>query len=124
MSPQLSSLRTNRQSSLISDDRALLQTLLLFHYIPLHTPGTKKKRKKSKYRDSTDAPDISPAEDPKAALNTLMDRLSIWSALADMSLEPSVKGKEKDEDGWSGVLKRFWTEIVVPSYVSLPLRCL
>lgn len=91
--------------------------MLLFNYIPLHVPDTKKKRKKSKMRDSADVSEISPADDPRAALATLMDRLSIWSALADMSLEPTIKGKEKDDDGWVGILRRFWEEIVVRLYV-------
>ena len=73
------------------------------------------KRKKSKGRHPDDVMEVSPTDDPKAALNTLMDRLSIWSALADMSLEPPVKGKEKDDGGWAGTLKRFWEEIIVPS---------
>ena len=121
-------LRTT--SNLTDSNRALIQTLLLFHYIPLHIPDTNKKRKKykSKGRESTDLLETLPAEEPKAALNILMDRLSIWSALADMSLDQPVegegkgKGKGKDEDGWSGILKRFWNDIIVTSYVLL-LSC-
>ena len=69
-----------------------------------------------------------PADEPKAALNILMDRLSIWSALADMSLDPPAdgegkgKGKGTDADGWSGILKRFWNDIIVPSCAPLPLE--
>jgi len=53
-------------------------------------------------------------EDPKAALETLLDRLSIWSALADLNLDEG-KGKSKAGEDWQGILKRFWVDILVPS---------
>lgn len=59
----------------------------------------------------------SPLDDPKGALETLLDRLSIWSALADLNLGDggNGKGKAKEGDGWAGVLQRFWHDIIVPS---------
>jgi len=92
----------------------LIQVIFLFAYIPLHKPTTKK-RKKNKRGASPDAKGASPFEDPRAALETLLDRLSIWSALADLNLDDWVKGKSKAGEGWQGVLQRFWRDIIVPS---------
>jgi hypothetical protein len=94
----------------------LIQVILLFAYIPLHKPTTKKK-KKSKRSGSPDTKVTSPLEDPRAALETLLDRLSIWSALADLNLDDGGKGKSKAGEGWQGILQRFWRDILVPSYV-------
>jgi hypothetical protein len=72
-----------------------------------------KKRKKKR----TSSPDkaASPLDDPKAALETLLDRLSIWSALADLNLEDAgSKGKSKAGEDWQEILKRFWKDILVP----------
>jgi hypothetical protein len=98
-------------------DRALIQVILLLAFIPLHTPVVKK-RKKGR-RDEPDAKQASPLDDPKAALETLLDRLSIWSAMADLNLGDSGngKGKAKEGEGWTGILQRFWNDILVPSQV-------
>jgi hypothetical protein len=89
----------------------LIQAILLLSYIPLHQPI--KKKKKSRRSGSPDRT-ASPLEDPKAALETLLDRLSIWSALADLNLDEG-KGKSKAGEDWQGILKRFWKDIIVPS---------
>jgi len=89
----------------------LIQAILLLSYIPLHQPI--KKKKKSRRSGSPDR-NASPLEDPKAALETLLDRLSIWSALADLNLD-EAKGKSKAGEDWQGILKRFWGDILVPS---------
>jgi len=90
----------------------LIQLILLLSYVPLHQPV--KKRKKSR-RSGTPDKTVSPLDDPKAALETLLDRLSIWSALADLNLDDGAKGKKKAGEDWQGILKRFWSDILVPS---------
>jgi hypothetical protein len=94
----------------------LIQAILLFTYIPLHVP-TIKKRKKGKRHSEVDQGVASPADDPIGALETLLDRLSIWSALADLNLGDggNGKGRAKEGDGLAGVLQRFWHDITVPS---------
>jgi hypothetical protein len=86
---------------------------LLLSYIPLHKP-VNKKRKKHRRNGSPDTAGVSPTDDPTAALETLLDRLSIWSALADLNLEDGGKGKSKAGEGWQAVLRRFWLDVLVP----------
>jgi hypothetical protein len=100
--------------------RALIQAILLLSFIPHHQPVTKK-RKKGRRNNSPNTPDVSPLDDPKATLETLLDRLSIWSALADLNLDNDAgKGKSKAGDGWQGILRDFWRDVLVPLYVHYP----
>jgi hypothetical protein len=95
----------------------LIQAILLLSYIPLHQPITKKRKKHRRSGTLDIEKAASPLDDPRATLETLLDRLSIWSALADLNLEDGGKGKSKAGEDWQGILKRFWKDIIVPSYV-------
>jgi hypothetical protein len=98
-------------------NRTLLQIVLLMVYM-IHAPlPVPKKRKRDRRRDDTEAVIISPIEDPVSAMELLMDRLSVWQAVAELGIgldEDKSKGKEKDEeDSMPGILKRFWEGVMV-----------
>lgn len=92
-----------------------MQIVLLLVYI-LHRPApAAKKRKRDRPRNYTEPYIISPVDNPESAIELLVDRLSVWQAVAELGIgvtEDKGKGKE-DEDGMPAVLRRFWREIIV-----------
>lgn len=74
-----------------ANPRALLQLILLLTYMPV-APRKRKKRE----------------VDPSTAVELLMDRLSIWAAVADLGL-----GDSAGDNGMQELLKRFWDEVMV-----------
>ncbi|OCF58459.1 hypothetical protein L486_04492 [Kwoniella mangroviensis CBS 10435] len=123
----------------ISDElekrETLMQIILLLTYIT-HTPDPhavqSKKRKRSKHSSRAD-PDndsptsVNPSEDPKTALELLMDRLSVWQAVSELGLNlptsdeiNKVNGKAKskmDENGIANMLGRFWKSVMLPYFL-------
>ena len=89
--------------------RILLQIVMLLvyvRYVPLSTP---KKRKRDKRKSAT----VSAVDDPAATLEVLVDRLSVWSAVADLGIEDADKEMDTDTS-IQNVLQQFWTDVVVP----------
>ncbi|WVQ63141.1 uncharacterized protein L199_001292 [Kwoniella botswanensis] len=113
----------------------LMQIILLLTYIthiPDPHPVQGKKRKRSKHSSragpDTDSPtSVNPSEDPKTALELLMDRLSVWQAVSELGLNLSTsdemnkvngKGKSKmDENGIANMLGRFWKSVMLPYFL-------
>lgn len=75
--------------------RILVQIVLLMVY--LQHPLPRKKRKRD---------EISPQNQPKEMLELLFDRPSVWQAVAEL-------GMETEGDGVSGMLKQFWTDVLL-----------
>ncbi|WWC98736.1 hypothetical protein V866_005629 [Kwoniella sp. B9012] len=123
----------------ISDElekrETLMQIILLLTYIT-HTPDPhavqSKKRKRSKHSsragpDNDSTPSVNPSEDPKTALELLMDRLSVWQAVSELGLnlptsdemnKVNGKGKSKmDENGIANMLGRFWKSVMLPYFL-------
>nr|XP_018259899.1 uncharacterized protein I303_07971 [Kwoniella dejecticola CBS 10117]OBR82057.1 hypothetical protein I303_07971 [Kwoniella dejecticola CBS 10117] len=125
----------------ISDElekrETLIQIILLLLYIT-HAPPSqaeaskKRKRSKSSRRnfdaDSNDAAAaaIDPIEDPKTALELLVDRLSVWQAVSELGLalgdpaqDKRVKGKSKaEENPIANMLGKFWKSVILPFFMS------
>ena len=99
-----------------------MQVILLLVYT-LHYPiPVYKRRKRDRRRHETSASvTIIPADDPNSAMELLLDRLSVWQAVAELGIgldENTVKGKSKDSDeGMLGILRRFWEEVMIVSRV-------
>ncbi|WWC92137.1 uncharacterized protein L201_007091 [Kwoniella dendrophila CBS 6074] len=112
----------------------LIQIILLLIYIqfgPMNAEQPTKKRKRSKRSHRAELNDtptaLDPIEDPKTALELLIDRLSVWQAVSelgisiDQSTESSskVKGKSKiDENSIANILGRFWKSVMLPYFLS------
>lgn len=92
-----------------ADIRTLLQVALLFIYISHAPPAVLKKRKREKKR--SEPPSV--ADNPQAALEVLMDRLSVWSAISELESGPSTAENETQV-----MLQAFWTSVIRPKYVS------
>ena len=79
------------------------------------TPAPKK-RKRDRWREDTAIVVISPVEDPGSATELLIDRLSVWQAVAELGIgidEDKGKGKcKEDEDGMQAILRRFWEDVM------------
>ncbi|WWD08476.1 hypothetical protein V865_006588 [Kwoniella europaea PYCC6329] len=123
----------------ISDElekrETLMQIILLLTYIthtPEPPPVQSKKRKRSKHSsragpDNDSPTSVNPSEDPKTALELLMDRLSVWQAVSELGLNLSTsdetnkvngKGKSKmDENGIANMLGRFWKSVMLPYFL-------
>lgn len=143
------SIQSRLEGAFIDCHRAMLQIILLFTIIPLAASLKKRKdrirtnrpskRTRHGRSDAASTAKPSPQDEPSTALEMLMDRLSIWAAVADLNLDvilaspsasgqgsskgsgtehtrPRGKGKEKEreEDGIGAVLRRFWDEVLVP----------
>ena len=81
-------------------------------------PPLPKKRKRRRHGQDDDFPSVlSPMHDPQAALELLMDRLSVWQEVARLGLDVNSdpgKGKRKVEEydlPW--ILRDFWDNVVV-----------
>nr|XP_019051245.1 hypothetical protein I302_01694 [Kwoniella bestiolae CBS 10118]OCF30175.1 hypothetical protein I302_01694 [Kwoniella bestiolae CBS 10118] len=111
----------------------MILLLLYFTYPPPASPAiTSKKRKRSKHlsRSEMDSPtSVNPAEDPKTALDLLMDRLSVWQAVSELGLglglsssdgdvKANGKGKGKaEENSIANMLGRFWKTVMLPYFL-------
>jgi hypothetical protein len=138
LQPTLDWLKESGQKGSDTNARALLQVILLLTYIPLASPPSRERKGRKRDRDSTrsfkgsrgreresSGPPRTPQEDPAGALEMVMDRLSIWAAVADLGLDVVLdaplaakgksKAKDREEDGMVAVLRRFWEEVLVPS---------
>ena len=111
--------------------RILMQIILLLLFIPHHTP--RREKKKRKRRRSSNGPDdagnIDPTEDPAAALEVLIDRLSIWLAVSELGIDQDakhdnaardMKGKVMDKENLTQLLKHFWENVISPLFVLTP----
>ncbi|WWC72454.1 uncharacterized protein I206_106416 [Kwoniella pini CBS 10737] len=110
----------------------LIQIILLLLYTTFTTEteasNKKRKRSKSSRREAEqDQPTIvNPAEDPKVAMELLMDRLSVWQAVAELGLplgDPTdvrnIKGKGKvPENVIANMLGRFWKSVILPYFMT------
>lgn len=106
---------------MLKNRRILMQIILLLLYSRHQPPGDNKKDRKRKRRHREEA--TTPAEDPKMALELLVDRVSVWLAVAELGIVHAVEGstgtgKGKEEEGVLGMMKRFWDEVVVVLYAS------
>ncbi|KAK8850406.1 hypothetical protein IAR55_004324 [Kwoniella newhampshirensis] len=114
----------------------LLQLILLLRYLSLPSVSThtdqKRKRSRHSRRNDDDAPVVvSPVDDPKTALELLMDRLSVWQAVSELGLgldaglgviglDQARKGKGKageEENAVAAMLKMFWDEVLIPFFL-------
>ncbi|WWD20588.1 hypothetical protein CI109_105064 [Kwoniella shandongensis] len=118
----------------------LIQIILLLMYLssgpspPSENDGKKRKRHRHSRRADDDIPAvISPIDDPKTALELLMDRLSVWQAVSELGLDLNLglgsggidegrksksKGKGKEEENVvAAMLKSFWDEVLVPFFL-------
>ncbi|WVF68023.1 hypothetical protein IAT40_002785 [Kwoniella sp. CBS 6097] len=127
----------------------LIQVILLLMYITTLTPSTgdqkskKRKRRSHSHRHEPEVTEIvSPTEDPKTALELLIDRLSVWQAVADIGLDLALnapdakstgagggsggtasnqgkKGRKGDDAaGVGALLGKFWKSVILPFFVS------
>lgn len=84
----------------------MIQVALLFLYIIYMPPTTEvKKRKRDKKKTSVQ----SVTDDPKASLEVLIDRLSVWFAVAELG-----EGSNINEEGIQSILKSFWSKVIKP----------
>ncbi|ORY35843.1 hypothetical protein BCR39DRAFT_512485 [Naematelia encephala] len=105
----------------------LMQIILLFLYTAHAPPPTEKKEKKRKRHSRKDDAPSPPApvhEDPKAAVELLMDRLSVWQAVAELGIGSEgdvelVKGniKPKDGEGMLAMFRQVWDKVLVPFFL-------
>ncbi|WVR08466.1 hypothetical protein IAU60_005521 [Kwoniella sp. DSM 27419] len=117
----------------------LMQMTLLLLYVNLKpllpiVEAKQSKNRKRRHRSDRDLDDSlgsSPIEEPQTALEILMDRISVWQAVADLGLSVAVsgpgdigyaeagkKGKNKEEDGVGAMLGRFWKTVMVPFFLN------
>ena len=80
---------------------------MLFQYLS-HSPVDPPKKRKREKRKST-GPSV--VEDPATALELLVDRLSVWSAVAELGL-----GQEdgRAENKIQKLLSGFWDDVIKP----------
>jgi hypothetical protein len=88
-----------------ANDRTLMQVALLFLYIANAPPAPPKKRKREKRR--SEPPSV--VDNPQAALEVLMDRLSVWSAISELESGPAIA-----ENGTQVMLQAFWAVVIKP----------
>lgn len=84
-----------------------MQVALLFMYINYAPASAPQKRKRDKRR----AGPLSVVDDPKAALDVLMDRLSVWSAISELEGGPAGTSGENEVQE---MLRTFWTDVIKP----------
>lgn len=85
--------------------RTLIQVALLFLYILHATPTEPKKRKREKRKSGNQ----TVLDDPSTSLEVLIDRLSVWYAVAELGT-----GLVPVEGGIQAALTAFWTRVVKP----------
>jgi hypothetical protein len=76
-----------------------------------------KKRKRSRRGSVGEA---RATEEPRAALELLIDRISVWSAVAELGIgvddkgdaASKSKGKGREEEKITTILKRFWRQVI------------
>ncbi|WVQ95583.1 hypothetical protein IAU59_002680 [Kwoniella sp. CBS 9459] len=124
----------------------LIQIILLFLYISSLPPAAtgdqksrKRKRRPHSHRHEPEVPEVvSPVEDPKTALELLIDRLSVWQAVADLGLDleqgpfggngaapradsgtgQNKAGKKDDSARVGALLGKFWKSVIMPFFIS------
>ena len=104
---------------LMNETRTLIQMALLLLYV-MHSPPTLPPKKRKRDRKSKPAVELScPTDDSSACVEVLMDRLGVWSAVAELGLgmDEDVherKGQGRNGIGILGVIKDFWQSVIVP----------
>lgn len=93
------------QRSYPTDLRTLIQVVLLFLYISHAAPAAEKKRKRDKRR--SEPPSV--VDNPHSALEVLMDRLSVWSAISELESGPAIA-----ENITQVMLQAFWSNVIKP----------
>jgi hypothetical protein len=96
----------------------MMQVALLFLYISLDPPPTAPKKRKRSRRGSVG--EVRATEEPRAALELLIDRISVWSAVAELGIgvddkgdaASKSKGKGREEEKITTILKRFWRQVI------------
>ncbi|OCF30721.1 hypothetical protein I316_07607 [Kwoniella heveanensis BCC8398] len=123
----------------------LIQIIFLFLYMTSLPPSEgeqkskKRKRRSHFHRHEPEATEpASPTEDPKMALELLIDRLSVWQAVADLDLDLNgddaktnasggtgshgnqrkQTGKGGDSAGVGALLGKFWKSVIMPFFVA------
>ena len=104
-----------------------MQAILLLLYILRSPISVIKRRNRDRRRhDISASVTIIPTVDPNSALELLLDRLSVWQAVAELGIgldEDNGKGKSKDsDDGILGILRRFWEDIMIVLQVYFVVR--
>jgi hypothetical protein len=89
--------------------RTLIQVALLFLYI-IHTPPKDPNPKKRK-RDKRTSTSQAVLDDPSMSLEILIDRLSVWSAVAELGVDMVAPHNHEDVQV---MLQAFWTDVVKP----------
>lgn len=95
-----------------------MQVALLFLYISLDPPPMAPKKRKRSRRGSVG--EARATEDPRGALELLIDRISVWSAVAELGIgvddrgdaASKSKGKGREEENITTILKRFWRQVI------------
>jgi len=87
--------------------RTLIQIIMLFQYLSHGPIELLKKRKREKRKSN--GPSV--LDDPATSLELLVDRLSVWSAVAELGVAEVNSGEENKVQT---MLKGFWDDVVKP----------
>ncbi|WVQ85884.1 hypothetical protein IAT38_008052 [Cryptococcus sp. DSM 104549] len=87
-------------------------------------PLPKPKKRKRRQATEPDTPAVtSPTEDPAAAIELLLDRCSVWQAVADLGIGIDLGGQSAGKAGKvelnpvGAMLQQFWDTVLLPSFL-------